>query len=278
MRLKSIVCFSVFVLIFTMIALPVSAHEMWIEVKDLEGEFRVEVFWGHIRDYLDSASHEDYELFVRYPDGSVEELETEGIGVQARAFINPREEGEYVFWALRNPGTFTPDGGLTTLSVQLAKSVFQYGSGPGTAAEPVDILLEIIPEVDLTDFGTGQFKGAVLMEGTPAESAIISAYGPQNRALEGISDSDGTFQLNLDLPGIWLIKANVADEDEGTHNGEDYAMISRTTTLLIDTGSDVETAASASGSGGSAEMMVLLLIAGILLGAAAVFLYQSKRA
>lgn len=282
MRIKRTVLSTFIFLLVFLLASSVSAHEMWIEVEEAEGEMKVEVLWGHIGDFLDRASHEDYQVFVRFPDGTVEKLEMEGIGVQARTYVLPQEEGEYVFWATRNPGTFTPGDGVTTLSVQMAKSVAQYGEGPGTADEPVDILLEIIPEVDLDSFTSGKFQGTVLLEGSPAAGAAISAYGPGDRALEEESDADGSFQLDLDVPGTWLIKANVTTEEEGTHEGEDYGRTSHTTTLLIDTGDsghdDVKTAVATGTASGSSVMMGLIFIAGLLLGAAGTFVVKKKSA
>ncbi len=271
------------ILLVFLLSSSVSAHELWIEVAEEAGgnELKVEVLWGHIRDFLDRASHEDYQLFVRFPGGNVQELDLEGVGVIGRAYLVPQEQGEYVFWALRNPGTFTPGDGVTTLSVQLAKSVYQFGEGATTAEEPVDVLLEIVPTTDLSTFKSGNIEGTVLLEGNPAEGAALSAYGPGDRALEGSTDAGGNFELNLDVPGTWLIKANVSQEEEGTHGGDEYGRVSRTTTLVIDTEDSGTVPAAAPGteaSGSSPIMMGMIFIIGLLLGAAGTFFVTKKNA
>lgn len=190
--------------------------------------------WGHIRDYLDQASYLDYELFVRTPSGQVTQLDLEGIGVQARSYYSPVEQGEYVFWALRRPGTFTPQGGISTLSIQQAKAVYHHGEGSGTANDPVEILLEIVPEIDLTIFPGNEFKGIVLFEGSPAASAVISAYGPSGEVFEGTTSAEGRFELTLGSPGVWLITTNIATYEFGNSNGVNYGRVSRTSTLLFD--------------------------------------------
>ncbi len=254
----------------------VTAHELWIEVEKMPDgeELKIDVMWGHIGDFLDSASHEDYELFVRTPGGQTQMLELERIGVQGRAYFDAQESGQYLFWALRQPGTFTPGSGITTLSVQLAKSVYQHGDGPGTAGDPTDILLEIIPETDLAGFSGGSFEGIVLLEGEPVE-AVISAYGPSNETLEGESSADGSFELDLNNPGIWLVKANVSTEDEGTHDGEEYGAVSRTTTLVFTVGE--ESAAEQGTAGSSFAGIIVPLIIGVLLGGAGTLFFVSKK-
>ena len=271
------------ILLVLILSSSVSAHELWIEVTEQAGgeELKVEVLWGHIRDFLDQSNYEDYQLFVRFPEGSVEELELEGVGVIARAYLTPQEKGEYVFWAIRNPGTYTPGDGITTLSVQLAKSVYQFGAGPSTAGEPVDMLLEIIPTTDLSGFKSGKIEGTVLLNGTHAEGAVISAYGPGDRALEGKTGNQGNFELNLDIPGTWLIKANIAVDEDGKHGDEEYGRVSRTTTMVIDTeetGTVAAAAPPASMSGTSPVMMGMVFIIGLLFGAAGTFFVTKKKA
>ncbi len=258
------------------------AHELWIDVEEVPegGELKVDVLWGHIRDFLDQANYEDYQLFVRTPGGQVNQLELERIGVQGRAYIDADQEGQYVFWAIRKPGTYTPGGGVTTLSVQKAKTIYQHGQGSGTASEPVGMFLETVPETDLTAFRGGGFKGTVLFEGNPAVSAVISAYGPAGEFLETETSSDGHFELNLQSSGIWLVKANISSVEEGNLDGHEYGMVSRTTTLIFDTGA--KTAPSPAGSVQAATPtpilgMVLPLIIGLLIGGAGTLLFLGNK-
>lgn len=263
-------------LLVLQLSFPASAHELWIEVEDKGEELQVEVLWGHIGDYLDEANIDDYRLFVRYPSGSVDELALERIGVQGRTFFSPVEEGEYVFWAEREPGTYTPGEGVTTLSVQTAKHLFHFGDGPGTGDQPVEMVLEIVPVTDLSEFAHGTLEGKVLWEGEPAAGAAVSAYGPGDRVLEAESDADGFFTLELDVPGTWLVKGNITAEEEGELDGEEYGMASRTTTLLIDADAkEGGTAAPAAGTF-SAVMVIPLLIGLLLGGAGTLFMLRKK--
>lgn len=259
-----------------------SAHELWIEVTEepQAEELKVEVLWGHIRDYLDRASHEDYRLFMRSPSGQVDELPLEGIGVQARTFVAPDEEGEYVFWAKREAGTYTPGDGITTLSVQSAKTVYQHGQGGGTAAEPVQMHLEMVPQTDLSAFSGGTFKGTVLLEEEPAAGAAISAYGPGGEILESVSETDGSFDLQLDTSGTWLLKANITTEEEGSHDGQDYGRVSRTTTLLTNVQEErpAEAPAAEQAAGAtSMPAMIVPFIIGLLLGGAGTLFFTSRK-
>ena len=283
-KLKKGALFATVLLVFTLfIGTSAFAHELWIEVEEAPegGELKVDIMWGHIRDFLDRASYENYELFVRTPEGQVNQLELEGIGVQARAYVEAGQQGQYVFWALRNPGTFTPGNGITTLSVQKAKTVYQHGEGSGTAGEPVDMLLEIVPETDLTTFSGNEFKGIVLFEGSPAVSATISAYGPSDEVLESETSGDGHFELTLDSPGIWLIKANIASDEEGNYDGEDYGKVSRTSTLVFDSGRNpavpTQAAPVQAPTRPPISSMILPLIIGLLVGGAGTLLLVGKK-
>lgn len=278
MKKKMVLLLVVTVLCFSLLmGTTAFAHELWIDVEEVPegGELKVDVLWGHIRDFLDQANYEDYQLYVRTPGGQVNQLELERIGVQGRAYIDAAQQGQYVFWAIREPGTYTPGGGVTTLSVQKAKTIYQHGQGAGTAGEPVEMLLEIVPETDLTAFTGNEFKGTALFEGNPAPSAVISAYGPSGEVLETETSSEGQFEFNLQSSGIWLVKANISSVEEGNLDGQEYGMVSRTTTLVFDTGA--KTAPSQAGSVQASTPtpilgMVLPLIIGLLIGGAGTLL------
>ncbi|WP_026675584.1 DUF4198 domain-containing protein [Alkalihalobacterium bogoriense] len=214
------------------------AHELFIQIQEDQssGELQIDVLWGHIRDFVDEGNYENYKLQVRYPDGSVESLPLEKIGVQARAYFQPTKEGEYVFWAERKPSTYTPDGGDTQLSLQMAKTIFYKGDGDETSQQPTNLALEVVPTNSLSNFTTGFFEGQVLLDGEAVSHAIISGYGPKGEVLEGESDENGLFELNLSSSGEWLIKANVRTDEEGVLDGEEYIKTSRTSTFLLDTG------------------------------------------
>ncbi|MGQ3685706.1 MAG: DUF4198 domain-containing protein [Candidatus Loosdrechtia sp.] len=274
------------VLVFVVVVLlnsSVSAHELWIQATKEAGrqELKVEVIWGHFGNFLDRASYEDYQLYVRYPGGSVKELKLERAGVIARTYLIPQERGEYVFWVLRNPGIYTPGDGIPTLSVQMAKSVYHFGTGPGTAGEPVDIPLEIVPAMNLSGFKVGTIKGIVLLDGKPAGEAIISAHGPGNRDLKGEAGTGGDFELNLDIPGTWLIKASIKVEEDGKHGDDSYSRVSRTTTLVIDTENHGTVAVASTRQvtpGTFPVMMAISFIIGLMLGGAGAFFVARKSA
>ncbi len=266
-------------IIFTLLLSPKAfAHELFIEVKEdrASGELQVDVLWGHIRDFLDQANYENYELYVREPDGNVKQLELEGIGVQARAHFNPQTEGEYVFWANRIPSTYTPGDGITRLSVQMAKHIVQVGDGPETSSQPVDLLLDIVPETSVKNFELGTFKAEVLLEGEPIADATVTAYGPNDEIFEGTTDSDGAFEFELTSNGQWLLKANIQTEESGTVNDVDYELTSRTSTLLLDNSNEVKSATQSENSSNPFTLITILIV-GLLLGAALTFMFSKGK-
>lgn len=265
-------------LFFVLLITPKAfAHELFIDIKEdrVTGELQIDVLWGHIRDFLDNANHENYELFVKDPEGNVSQLELEKIGVQARAFLTPQVDGEYVFWANRAPGTYTPGDDITRLSVQMAKTVYQVGTGNEIASEPTGLLLEIVPETSLSNFHTGNVNGIVLYEGNPLADAVVTAYGPKDEILEGTTDADGAFDFNLTSTGKWLIKANFETDESGTLNEDEYERTSRTTTLLIDT-SQENSPTSSSDNNSSPITYIALIVIGLLVGAAITFMFVRK--
>lgn len=252
------------------------AHELYIQVKEdtVTEELQIDILWGHIRDFLDQADHENYELYVRYPNGEVSTLPLEPIGVQARAYLKPSEHGEYLFWAVRKPSTYSPNDDDTILSKQMAKAVHQVGEGDSTVAAPTDLLLEIVPERSLRQFTTGTFYGTVYFEGSPSASINVSAYGPNGEVLEEITDENGVFALEFNSTGAWLIKANISSEETGSIDGTDYNRISQTSTLVINT---KEAEGESADPGTDYVSLTFLFIIGLLLGSAVTLLFTKKK-
>ncbi|MFN7251459.1 MAG: DUF4198 domain-containing protein [Anaerobacillus sp.] len=273
--MKKLIFLTTFVL-FLIFAPKAFAHELFIQVQEdkASNELQIDVLWGHLRDFLDQANYENYELFVRYPSGEVEQLDLEKIGVQARAFIPATEKGEYVFWATRKPGTYTPDDGVTRLSLQMAKTVHQVGSGNETASEPVGLMLEIVPETSLGNFTKGKLKGKVLLESEPLAEATITAYGPDGELLEGVSANDGFFEFDLQSNGEWLIKASFQTEEAGILEDTEYELVGRTTTLLVDTTNP--SANNAASTSTNPLSYIAVLIIGLLMGASITFISLKK--
>ncbi|EEG78804.1 DUF4198 domain-containing protein [Dethiobacter alkaliphilus] len=284
--MKKAVLITVVCLMVLMLGSMASAHELWIEVEHMPvaDELRVDVSWGHIRDFYDPANVETFSLFVRYPNGQTEELELEAAGVQGRAFVVPQEEGEYVFWAVRAPGTYTPGDGITRLSVQLAKTVFVVGDGPATSTEPTDLFFEIIPDADINSITTGTFSGQALLEGEPVADATVSAYGPDEAIVESETAADGTFSVDLSTPGTWLVKVSFETDEGSTVEGTDYEKTGRTTTLVVEIPGEEAVAATApaaqeapAANDGSTTNMILAFIVGVLLGGAVSLFFASKK-
>jgi uncharacterized GH25 family protein len=250
-----------------------SAHELFIQVEEFTDseELRVDVIWGHIRDYVDSADIEDLALYVQYPNGDTEQLDLEGIGVQARAYVPITENGTYTFWAMREPNTYTPDSGVTQLSEQTAKLVRHVGDAESSNDGSVDLDLEIVPETDTSSFSTGTFTATILLNGEQAEDATISAYGPEREVIETNSDENGQFELPFDSLGEWLIKANMELEEEGELDGEEYEINSLTSTLLVDTEQGEDTDQS------SLFSLIAMLLSGLLVGAAITIFVMRKK-
>ena len=273
--LVGIVC-----LLLVLLPSTAGAHELWIEVDYMtaDNELRVDVSWGHIRDFYDPASSENFSAFVRYPDGQEEELELEQAGVQGRAFVSLRGEGEYVVWAVRAPGTHTPGDGISRLSIQKAKAVFVLGDGPATSTQPTDLPFEIIPTEDILSITTGTFSAQALLDGEPVAGATVSAYGPNQAVLTSETAADGTFSLNIPADGTWLVKTSFEVDEEGTLGENNYEKVGRTTTLVF-TIDDAEVPAPnmAPAAGGNNTNTILALISGIFLGAAAALVLVPKK-
>lgn len=276
-------------LLLILLAAPATAHELWIEVehKEAAGQLRVDLSWGHLRDYFDPVNLENLSLFVRYPDGQVAELELAEAGVQGRAFVTPKGEGEYLFWALRKPGTFTPGDGITRMSIHSAKTAYILGDGPATSSQATDLPFEIVPSAAIDTISPGVFSGKVLFEGEALADAVIAAYGPNEISVNGKTAPDGSFSINLPSAGKWLVKASFQVDEAGTLGEVNYAKISRTSTLLFML---AEAAAStppaqpappvsepvADSAGSANSLMILTFVAGLLLGAAAAFFFASR--
>ncbi|WP_171038060.1 DUF4198 domain-containing protein [Aquibacillus sediminis] len=262
-----------FLLLFCLFVPGVHAHELYIDVEEFSEreELRVDVVWGHIRDYMSEASHKDYQLSVRYPDGEEEQLELEAAGVSARAYVPISDEGDYIFWAERKQSTYTPDDSDTTqLSSQMAKLAYHVGDGNTTAEDPVDLELEIIPEINIADFSTGRLEGQVTLNGEPVGETTVTAYGPEHEVLEQVSDQDGKFTFDVQSTGKWLIKANVVLEESGSIDGEEYEETSHTSTLLLDTNEEEP-------SSNNSWTLVAMLVIGLFIGATIMLLVQNRK-
>ncbi|MBU8906363.1 DUF4198 domain-containing protein [Desertibacillus haloalkaliphilus] len=268
----------VLVMIFLFTLVPKGfAHELFIVVDEEVGseELEVDVLWGHLRDFVDNTDLEDYQLHVKHPNGKIESLELEAVGVHARSFVSPPEEGSYVFWATRTPRPYSPDDETTILSNHMAKTIYQVGEGNGSPSITENLTLEINPEVDLTSFTTGTFTAQVMYDGEVAANAIVSAYGPSGEILEETTDEDGMFLFEIETEGQWLFKATVDMDEAGEVNGEEYESISNTTTLIID-----------NTSGGEAQLNIdqppytltfITLFIGLLLGSAITMLVAMRK-
>ncbi|GAE24893.1 hypothetical protein JCM9140_856 [Halalkalibacter wakoensis JCM 9140] len=251
----------------------ISAHELFIQVEEneTEQELRVDVLWGHLRDFLDEANHDQYELFVRYPNGDTDQLSIESIGVHAVSYVPITEEGAYTFWAVRKPSTYTPDSGITQLSNQMAKAIHYIGENSSNSNQPIDLNLEIVPAGDTSNFTTGNFESIILLDGVEVSDATVTAYGPEGEILEGASDQNGRIELNLDSSGEWLLKANVRTEETGMLEDEEYEVISQTSTLLIDTSETNEASST------NIWTLAAMFFIGLFIGAAIILLTVKRK-
>jgi uncharacterized GH25 family protein len=259
---------------FFMLTEKTAAHELFIQVEEFQDteELRVDVIWGHIRDFVDHSELENLNLHVQYPNGDTVQLDLESIGVQARAYVPITEDGAYTFWATREPSTYTPDGGSTQLSDQAAKHIHHVGDVDPVDNTPVAMDLEIVPETEVHSFSTGTFTGTILLDGETREDAEISAYGPEHEVLETTSGGDGKFEFDFDSAGEWLIKANVQLDEAGMADGEAYEIHSITSTLVIDTEQENDTTDNI-----SLFSLIVMLLAGLLIGAAVTIFIMMKK-
>lgn len=264
-----------FLLLFSILSPKALAHELYLQVNEylVEDELTIDIMWGHIRDFVDEGNYEHYELFVRYPNGEIKELEVQKNGVSGRSQLLPDEDGEYIFWAIRKPGTHTPEGGVTTLSNQQAKIIYQHGNGAASNNPAINMNLEIIPSTDLSQYSTGTFSGTVHYEGDPTEEIIIVAYGPKGEVLEAKTDGNGEFTFPLESVGEWLLKANVSYDELGMLEDTEFQRVSNTSTLLIETTGNQP---SSSSSLNITQTIIVFLI-GLLFGISFTYLAVSRR-
>ncbi|WP_163970482.1 DUF4198 domain-containing protein [Oceanobacillus halotolerans] len=273
--MKRKLLFGIAFLCFFFIWTPaIAAHELYIEVEEFtdQEELRVDVLWGHIRDYVSEAEIEDYQLHVRYPSGDTEQLPLEAVGVHARAYVPIIEEGDYTFWATREASTYTPEEeDITQLSLQTAKTIYQTGDNNTNADQAIDADFEIIPTSDISDFTTGTFEGVVYLDGEPSANASITAYGPNHEVLEGLTNEEGHFEFTFDSAGKWLLKSDLTLEEDGTLGEEAYEVTSHTSTLLVDT--SIEQTENET----NLIAMFAMLVVGLLFGASvAMFILKLK--
>ncbi len=257
-------------------------HELWIDVADAPHAdgLDLQLNWGHFDDQLEPVDTERHTLWARFPDERVERLNLLSQAASAGARVMLRGEGEYLFFAERDPGTYTPADGVTTLSVQSAKAVHQHGEGRGVADAAAGLAMEIVPTTDLRDFEAGTLRGRVLLDDGHGGGAAVQAYGPGGRHLRDTADDQGYLALSLDVPGIWLVLANVSRDEAGEVDGQAYERVSYTTTLWVDTrgesGADADAAAGEGVAGGEGVTggwaSVALAVGGMLGGAASALL------
>ncbi|MFD2043528.1 DUF4198 domain-containing protein [Ornithinibacillus salinisoli] len=271
---KYIIILLAFSCAFFMFLPSVTAHELYIQVEEYEnsGELRVDVLWGHIRDYVSEASPDEFELYVRYPEGTVKQLNLEEAGVYSRANVPITSDGTYTFWANREKGTYTPEEGTTQLSNHMAKVVHHVGNSSSHAVESVDMEFEIVPDVDLTDFSIGKFTGKILLYGSTISESTVTAYGPEHEILETTTDDNGRFSFTFESTGKWLIKANLIEEEAGSIQGESYEVISNTSTLLVDTTDKVDQEEHT-----NLWSLLAMLVVGLLLGTSLTLIMLRKR-
>ncbi|MBM7542372.1 DUF4198 domain-containing protein [Amphibacillus cookii] len=259
---KVLISLFVFAIFFLITTPTLFAHELFIQVKELSDsqELRVDIKWGHIRDNVSESEPEDYRLYVRYPDGNQDQLDLEAAGVYARAIVPIQDQGEYIFWAERALGTYSPDDqDFTQLSSHMAKTVHIVGDGEAHADSPVGLALEIVPTTDLSSLSSGKLEGIVELDKHAIEEATIMAYGPEDEVIEEVTDQNGNFTIELDSAGEWLIKANVVLEEAGVLDEDDYDRISHTSTLLLDINEDEQIDTSI-------WALIGMLIVGLLIG------------
>lgn len=220
-----------------LVASTALAHELWIEIDYINGKLQADVSWGHVNEFYDPLNHEAVKLFVRYPNGQTEELKLQEAGDQARGSVTAKDKGEYVFWAMRNPSTFSPSDDVTRLSMQMAKTVFVHGEGPATSNAATALPLEIIPDAKLAGATVGgTFSGRALLEGQPFAGATVAIYGPDDdgdTAKMATTGADGRINFSMPESGQWLVKVSGRVEEAGTLGDTAYNEVSRASTLYF---------------------------------------------
>lgn len=88
------------------------------------------------------------------------------------------------------------------------------------ANKPVGQKWEIVPLSNITTVGTGPFRVEVLYVGKPFEGAIVKAAlagTPEDKiTVNQTTDTSGIVTLNLDSPGVWVVKSDTGTDSRIT--------------------------------------------------------------
>jgi len=238
-----------FILGVVLCAVPVGAHELWIEVDGSAQKGRIQelhVCWGHLGSNKESGGRlkglePKLSAILREPDGSTEQLKLVAGEDSYTERITPAAAGYYTMGAKLESGILNEEfHGIppSTMIMMYGKSyTCVEGTGGGVNNE-LGFDLEIVPVTDPKDLHPGDvvtvkvlFKGKPIGGRDAGITILLKTPGPgeppedtevHNRvwSIEVRPDRDGAASFPLIAPGKHLFYARYFDETPGTYQGE----------------------------------------------------------
>jgi uncharacterized GH25 family protein len=233
-------------------AAPVSAHDMWIEVRDYTPapgeEITMTLAYDHhlpAREFL--PKERLGEIYLLRPDGS-----RAGIAgyseVEYKPEAAPADKGSYLVVATQKGGFWTKttegyqsgkskkdvkDAIACTYSAKSAKAIVNVGApGGAVLSKTLGQDLEIVPQADPATLRGGDYLPVkVLFKGKPLAGAdVVATYVGFSRekntfAYATKTVADGTAKIRMATAGAWLVAAHHKEEypDRATCDENSFA-------------------------------------------------------
>lgn len=226
------------VCLMVLLALPVSAHYLWIDAHpdtDVGEEFTFHVFWGHIGDdELAPIDVDRVNVFARLPDGTVEPVEVETRDDCLSGTIGMHQGGDYQIYVERTPSVYRG-----TLHYMSAKAIVDVMALEEIQAwdMALGLPLEIVPLQAIDHLHPGdEVAGLVLFQGDPlpgVDVQLISEINPEEEIVV-VTDENGQFAITLRDDGEQALVVSHTLSEPGTAYGVEYEAIGHTHTLFLE--------------------------------------------
>ncbi len=237
--MKTIVRYLGMSLFAVMLAMPVQAHELWINMTDYSPNLwqhpkysptptakTIAYFgWGHKYPVADFLGEKYLDTLMQIePDGTTKEI-TVGEGGFRAVEIKMGSKGPRVFTAKVNPDYYQKVEGKEDFYKMryemYAKALVNVGKTDGNPfSKPTGLEVEIIPEVNPTTLKPGDtLPVTVLSGGKPAKEFSIKAipmYSGTREVEEVKTDAEGKAVITIKpFYGPWLITASKMEPATG---------------------------------------------------------------
>lgn len=249
MRTTKLFPIAVVLFLFTLISLPASAHNLWIETSP-DGKIgqsqEAYVYLGEyahgIREKIEEHRDEvgDISLWLIKPNGETVELETTIEPNRFVAEFTPEQPGHYrlalnatkapvVDWREYDLGILKTNF-FSTASVSV-ESTDNTELPPEPLAATNDLIVQPTEAVSFDRQSPIQFQ--VVFNGEPlAEQEVNVGYKDQwFKTL--YTDEEGRIEISLPWDGQYVIETVYTEDSAGTFQEEDYEAIRHTATLNI---------------------------------------------